>query len=199
MSKVLFIGLYFVAAWAFAAYIKFSDPLAVADEYLIPVSASFGMGLGIFLMAGIIPCIISLIGLLRPSASRPGYNRAALILWPFFGLILGFSIYTAEKFDREQKIKTELGQEFTPSQRTEFVSGVKSLCIKTQRQADINRQLGATDQQITAYCNCYATQVSRVVEMEELRYYARNGKMPETFARKIPAVYQACSASALKK
>jgi hypothetical protein len=66
-------------------------------------------------------------------------------------------------------------------------------------QADLNRQLGVTDKQIVAYCDCYATYVLRVVEMEELRYYARNGKIPETFARKLPAAYQACSSKSLRK
>jgi hypothetical protein len=73
----------------------------------------------------------------------------------------------------------------------------RSSCIKTQQQAEFNRQMGVTDRQITAYCVCYSSYLARVIEMEELRYFARNGRMPESLTHKMPGAYQSCSQAAL--
>jgi hypothetical protein len=106
MSKKNLIGLYFVAACVLGVCIQFSDPLAlVGKKYHEIVSASVGTGIAIFLMAAIVPSIIWLIGLFRPRANRASYNRAALVLWPVFGLVFGLMMMM---YVSEQKIEAEL-------------------------------------------------------------------------------------------
>ena len=193
---VILVVAYFAAACAFTFFIELRDPLATFNSMTasVAIGRALGLALGLFGTAAIIPAIIWSIGRFRPKDARPNYNRAALTLLPVFGVIFAYALERGDRFGREEKITAELGHSaFSPAEQAEFISSVKSGCIKTQQQADLNRQLGVTDRQIVAHCDCYATYVSRVVEMEELRYYARNGKMPETFARKLPAAYQACS------
>jgi hypothetical protein len=99
------------------------------------------------------------------------------------------------QFDREQEIKSEFSRsEFSPTQRDDFVRNFKSGCVETQQQSEFNRQMRITD---AVYCDCSATYVARVVEIDELKYFALNRRMPETFTRKIAAAFQTCNQAAL--
>ena len=197
-----FLGLYLLVAFAFAFLIEYSDPLAFigVDQPLVRIVArTFGKGVSLFAMASIIPGIIWLVSAFRPREKRAGYHYAALILWTLLGIVFAYSQYVAETYDREKQIQAELGKkQLAPDQRQEMRKSAEAGCIKVQRQAEFNRQMGVTDRQISIYCDCYAAYLARVIEIEELRYYATNGRMPESLTRKIPGAYQACSGKALR-
>jgi hypothetical protein len=206
MSKkkgALVIALYFVAACVLGACIQFSDPLAfVGKKYPITqfISASVGAGTTIFLTAAIVPGLIWLIGLFRPRPNRPNYTVAALVLWPIFGMTVTLLMFVGNRADREETIKAEFRDSgFTADQRKEAIISAKSTCIASQKQSSINQGSGITDQQITAYCDCYAGQIAKVVTMEEMRYVARNGQFPESFKDKINQSGATCSRAVLLK
>jgi hypothetical protein len=60
-----------------------------------------------------------------------------------------------------------------------------------------DRQVNITDQQITAYCDCYAVQIVMSVTAEEMGYVVRNHQFSENFKRKIEESGAACSRSVL--
>jgi hypothetical protein len=123
-------------------------------------------------------------------AAAPIYLLGWFAVW--------FWVIPALQFDREQEIKSEFSRsEFSPNQRDDFARNFKLGCVETQQQSEFNRQMGVTDRQIAVYCDCSATHAARVVEIDELKYFALNRRMPETFTRKIAAASQTCNQAAL--
>jgi hypothetical protein len=74
-----------------------------------------------------------------------------------------------------------------------FVRSTQQSCGVAQRQSQINRAAGITDQQIAAYCQCYATAMAKEVTADEIGYMARNGKPSESFRQKADRLLPTCT------
>jgi len=110
----------------------------------------------------------------------------AKTLWSVFGIALAFLIMFDAKPGREKQIRAEVGSyEFVTDQRQELIKSAKSSCINAHKRNPFDRRVNITDQQITAYCNCYAVQIVMPVTAEEMGYVVRNREFSENFKHKI--------------
>jgi hypothetical protein len=113
-------------------------------------------------------------------------------------IALAFSIMFDGNLGREKQIRADVGSyEFVTDQRQELIKRAKSSCINAQKRNPFDRQVNITEQQITAYCNCYAVQIVMSVTAEEMGYVVRNRQFSENFKGKIDESGAACSRSVL--
>jgi hypothetical protein len=198
--------LYYLAALAFAAFMQWSDrfgmmhPINPAHPLWSFWAATVGRASALFVMSGLIPAIILLVGRFRPSERRRAYRKAALYLWLVLGIGTALAMNGGYQFELDQKIEAELGDNTVSSEgQAEMIRDMKISCIGSQKQNLVNRQGGATDQLIRDYCECYAAEVVKVMTMEELRHIARNGQVPTTLKDKIDAAGATCGRTVMFK
>jgi hypothetical protein len=84
-------------------------------------------------------------------------------------------------------------------ERHEFALSAKRSCIVSQEQNAGNRAIGVSTEQIQSFCDCVATGLSGVLDIEEARYFVAHGTAPASFQGKINGMQLKCSVSALRK
>jgi hypothetical protein len=89
--------------------------------------------------------------------------------------------------------------EFRTARRDDFVRQTKQACAASQKQNSLNRQIGVTDAQIGVYCDCYANAISKTVTIDELRYFALNGKAPASMQEKVDQTVPGCTDQAFRR
>jgi hypothetical protein len=203
---VIVILLYYLAALAFAAFMQWSDrfgmmhPINPAHPLWSFWAATVGRASALFVMSGLIPAIILLVGRFRPPHRRSDYRMAGLYLWLVLGIGTAVAMKGGYQFELDQKIEAELGDNtFSSESQAEMISGLKISCIASQKQNPVNRQGGATDQLIRDYCDCYASEIVKVMTGEELRHIARNRQVPTTLKDKIDGTGATCGRTVMLK
>jgi hypothetical protein len=187
---------YFVAALAFGTFIELQKPFSSFNlSNPVFVGRAVGGAGGVFILAGIIPLIVWAFSRFRAqSAGGP------LVLWAILGVIVATLSGVGFNFDLQQKINTELNQfEITGKDRDAFIRDAKIGCMDTQRQSNLNRQVGITDQQIDVYCTCFASGLVNLITRDEMRYIVVNNKQPTSLEEKAARYAPTCRRAAFSK
>lgn len=182
---------YFVAAVAAGFFIEMQKPFAKLE--IMTSATALGAGFGLFVIAGILPLIFWAFGRFRK-------ERAAgpLCAWAIIGIIVGFFSYKGTMFDQDLRVDTWTKQlNLSGKDRDDFVRNANQGCIRTQRQSALNQQIGIFEQQISAYCGCYADALTKVVTADDLRFFAMNGKPSAAMREKIDQILPTCSSAAV--
>jgi hypothetical protein len=150
-----------------------------------------------FIGAGLIPVIVW--AFMRFRAAKAG---GPLVVWGILAvLFMGFS--GAENLYERQEAITKTASNIaslTGGDYDAFVRSARQSCVDGQRKSQINRAGGVTDQQINAYCQCFATAMAKEVTADEVAYLYRNNNSPsESFRQKADRVTPTCSRVALGK
>jgi hypothetical protein len=103
-----------------------------------------------------------------------------------------------DRYNRDQKLNAQLGS-LVGKDRDDFVRQTKLACTASQKQSQLNRQVGVTDAQIGVYCDCYANAISKTVTVDELRYFALNGKAPASMQEKVDQTAPGCTSQAFRR
>jgi hypothetical protein len=183
----LVLAIFFLVAVLFAVLDQMQEPLRQWDAVVI--GKVFGWAIGIFVISGLLPVIGWAFGRFRAANAPPW-----LVIWGLLGVVLAVFSYVGHSYDVEQKIAAFTSQPtLAGKNRDDFVKGAKSSCVASQRQNSLNRQAQVTDQQIDAYCDCFAAELTKAVTVEELRYIVRNGSYPDSIMDKVNQLGTSCS------
>jgi hypothetical protein len=100
---------------------------------------------------------------------------------------------SGNRLDRLDKIET---LDLSSTDRLEFSEGAKRTCISAQRANVLNQKAGITEQQIVAYCRCFAEAFARTITLDEFRYIAKNGTYPQNVRINADNISARCNAAA---
>src|ERR1700733_9644288 len=148
-SRIILSCLYVVAAIAFGLFIEFREPFSTVN--VVTIGHSVGRAASLLAISAVVSVIIWGGSKL---VSRPiGFP---VILWIALGVGGAYLAELGNRVDRDQRIGDATRTlELTDKDRTEFQIGAKQGCVESQRQNDINRKVGVTNEQINTYCTCY--------------------------------------------
>jgi hypothetical protein len=113
-----------------------------------------------------------------------------LILWAIIGLAMAGFNYAGERYDQQQKIANYA---FNEKERDDFVRNGKRSCTMAQQQSDINRKIGATNQQVDVYCTCVIDALSKMISLDEIKQMALTGTTPSSLQEKGLQAAPRCS------
>jgi hypothetical protein len=125
--------------------------------------------------------------------------------WCTLLLVLAVLTWRGTQVQREVEIEQpreieQIGRTaLTGKHRQDFIVGARRGCTETQRQDLLNRQVGVTDAQISAYCDCYANALANHLTPDEIVYYAKSGKPSAATQRKIEDLLPTCTRAAVGK
>ncbi len=147
-----------------------------------------------FIGAGLIPIIVWAFGRFR--ADKAG---GPIMIWGFLAVLVMGLAAAGTLYDRQQAITTTASNiaSLTGGDYDAFVRSTRQSCVENQRKSQINRASGVTDQQITAYCQCFATAMAKEVTADEVAYLYRNNAPSETFRQKADKAAPLCTHLAL--
>jgi hypothetical protein len=195
-TVLLVVSSYFLAALALAVFLEMRKPFAswakLFEAY--PLASIFGAAVGLFLVSGLIPIVVWAFRRFRTEKAR-----GPLYAWFVLLFIFGFIVAYGQSFDLERKIEQIGRTALTGKHRQDFIVAARHGCTKTQRQDPLNRQVGVTDAQISAYCDCYANALANHLTPDEIVYYAKFGKPSATTQRKIEDLLPTCTRAAAGK
>lgn len=183
---------YVVIAMALAAIIMLATP-GIADIRAAALIGDFIGRAGAFLLLpGMIPLIVWAFGRFRA-------ERAAvpLFLWGALAVVLTPLALTGEFYEGDKslaKIPNNIAAFFTSDYDT-FVRVVSNSCNENQRKHPL---AGATDQQVSSFCSCYANALAKQLSPSELKdgLNRREGGLSAAVKEKIERAAPACRQSA---
>jgi hypothetical protein len=192
------LAIYLLVSLAFAMFYQltkipsYSGPHA--DAALI--GGVLGGAAGVFVVAGILPLIVWAFKRFRAEKAA-----APFVIWGLLGIVYMGLATAGTLYDRQQAITTTASNiaSLTGGDYDAFVRSSRQSCIDNQRKSQINRASGVTDQQIIAYCQCFAAAMAKEVTAEEVAYLYRNNAPSETFRQKADKVAPLCTRLALGK
>jgi hypothetical protein len=188
-SRIILSCLYVVAAIAFRSFIEFREPFSTVN--VVTIGHVVGGAAALLAISAVVPVIIWGTSKL---VSRPiGFP---VIVWIALGVGSAYLFELGNRAARDQRIGAF---ELTDKDRTEFQIGAKQGCMNSQRQNDINRKAGVTDEQINTYCTCYADAIGKAITLDELRHAAANGKQADSVQEKAIQIHTGCINVLLQK
>jgi hypothetical protein len=190
---ISFVVGYFLAALAVSLFIEMQKPFAsFSITNPIFVGHVLGGALGIYAMSGAIPIIVWAFFRFRLASAH-----GPLIAWGILFVLAAIATEEGYRFDREQEIKELASKSVLTSRDRDYLGGkLKSGCIERQQQATINGHARATNQQMTAYCDCFANALIRSMTVEEIVGIA-SGKPSASVQAKSDRLGPECSRSTL--
>ncbi|SRR5579885_2525573 len=187
----LIVWLYFCIALVFSIFYHFLEPFPSWGA--AGLGAVFGGAIFLFVASAIVPMIGWAFGRFRLE-----YGPTVLIVWALLEAVLGGFSATGQWYDRDIKITRAVkGIALGGKDREDFLRSARLSCFDRQKNGQLNRQLGVTDQQIVKYCACYADELVKVLTVEDLRQYASVGRASPSMQEKIDRVAPICSRLAL--
>jgi flagellar basal body-associated protein FliL len=185
-NSVLIDCLYIAVAIAFGLYLQLREPFSTLSAFTI--GKGIGIGIGLFAVSAAVPAIIWGIKFTSKATAFP------TIIWIMTGSLLAFVM---ELGDRASNAGGGAAIDLNEKGRNEVWKGAKEGCVSTQRQSNLNRAVGITNQQIETYCTCFADALVKTVTVDEIRYVATNGKQPDSLQDKVLQAGPKCSSVAL--
>jgi hypothetical protein len=74
----------------------------------------------------------------------------------------------------------------------DFIGDFRLSCVQSQRQSQLDRGLNITDQQISSYCKCMVEEMSGEITADEIVYFTKTNKPPESIKNKIDRAAELC-------
>ncbi len=197
MSRKLVFSLivgYFVAALAVSLFIETQKPFAsFSITNAAFLARVLGGAIGIYAMSGAIPVVVWAFFRFRTACAH-----GPLIAWGLLTVLASVLTEEGYRFDREQRIRELASQTLLAGRdRDDFIRAAKLACVERQQQSSLNRQAGATIQQIAAYCDCVIGALARSITIDEVVDMAKNGKPSASLQEKGDRLAPGCSRSVL--
>lgn len=176
---------YFIAAFAFATYLHSLE--------LFPAWNSRGYGLvtggaiALVLFPGIIPLIVWATWRFKAVDAKP-----ILISWAVLGIIFGALSYSGKHIERAEEIADTSSMQVPGKDQEDFIAGMNSSCIQTQKKSAVNRDAGMTDQRIQAYCDCSSKGMADEISIDEVKGLLSR-QIPASVNEKLLQVGKRCS------
>jgi hypothetical protein len=196
MSRTVVGGLfllYFAAMFAFSIFLELQHPLTDLENTYF-VWHAFGRTLPHYAISGILPVVFW-----AGRRFRVDDVNGPLIAWAFLALVYG--VY--EGLENQLGVDAEYRQltnfALSAKERNNFLRSSKTACMGIQRNDATNQKIGVTEEQINAYCECYANNIIKVVTAYELRSVATGGKPAPSFQAKVERVTPTCLNVAFSK
>jgi hypothetical protein len=209
MSKraiVLILAIYLAVAM-FCAVIKILATPEIADWRWGAIIGSFVGTVVVFLfLPGLVPLIYWAF-----RRFRADYAGAPIILWGYVGtffVILLFAGAASDGSIRFALIPQNLGDFFSDARRIsqaassissksskdydDFIEVFRLSCVQSQRQSQLNRGLNIIDQQISSYCKCMVEEMRGEITADEIVYFTKTNKPPESIKNKIDRAAELC-------
>jgi hypothetical protein len=178
--------LYFIATMAFAAYEEMLDPFFKANAR--GIGRIIGEGLLIYAGGAIIPIIGWAVARFRSARAA-----APVFFWLVFSCVLGYFSHVGSAFDRDLKIEKFVGEGLVGKDKEDFMRSTKLACEQQQRRNPTTKQVGISEANIVAYCDCYAAGASEAITKEEMRIMITTQKPPPSVADKATTMGQFCT------
>jgi hypothetical protein len=209
MSKraiVLILAIYLAVAM-FCAVIKILATPEIADWRWGAIIGSFvGTVVAFLFLPGLVPLIYWAF-----RRFRADYAGAPIILWGYVGTLFVILLFAGAASDgsiRFALIPQNLGDFFSDARRIsqaassissksgkdydDFIEVFRLSCVQSQRQIQLNRGLNITDQQILSYCKCMVEEMSGEITADEIVYFTKTNKPPESIKNKIDRAAELC-------
>jgi hypothetical protein len=191
-SIVVVSALYLIAALGFAAFVQLTKPFALSGNYALAgiIGGIIGGGVGTYVVAGLLPMIAWAIMRFRAAKAAGPF-----IAWALLGAVLMVLSAKGTFYDRNEELNRSASNiaSLSGADYYTFVRTTQQSCGVAQRKNQINRAAGITDEQIAAYCQCYATAMAKEVTADEIGYMARNGKPSESLREKADRLSPTCT------
>ncbi len=190
LAIYLLVSLAFSVIFQLTKIPSYSGPHAEAAF----IAAAIGGAAFAFIGAGLVPMIVW--AFMRFRAQKAG---GPFVVWGFLAVVVMGLATAGNLYDRQQAITAAANNiaSLTGGDYDDFVRSTRRSCVDRQRKSQINRASGVTDQQVNAYCQCYATAIAKEVTPEEVAYLYRNNTPSESFRQKAERLAPTCSRLAL--
>jgi hypothetical protein len=172
------LGIYFLAALAFALFRVISNPF-FAGLNGRTLGAAIGGALLLFIGAGLLPSLGW--GLYR---FRPQYAWRTLASWAFIGIVLAYFFEVGARLERDVQVTT--------LSRNLVLSGSKLSCLDSEHANKFRTQVGITEREISLYCGCISEALAASVTSDELTYVATNGQTPHAVQERATEMGRPC-------
>jgi hypothetical protein len=178
---------YLVAAILFAGFEAWLDPLSSSNPAFL-VGHVVGGGVGLYVLAGILPTIIWAFMRFR------GANAGGIfVLWAILAVVMAFFSDYGARYERNEKIANAMPNGvFSGKDRDDFIRSSKLSCAQSQKANPLTPKIGLTDAKIAAYCDCYANGMAASITVDELRTMVTTGKQPSSIVDKATALGSTC-------
>jgi hypothetical protein len=196
MSTRTVVGLYLLAALTFGiVHVWPAGTVITTDSVAAIAGGALGIGTVVFVLSGLIPAVVWIIGHFRPADNRATWRAVALAIWAPMGIVVALLMILGQRANFERSIAAEFGDSNTLSddQRTAFAKGAKAACISDQRKNSLNRAASIADQQINSYCDCTTDYLTRAVTVDDIKHFARYGAPSEAAKEKQTTAAMICS------
>lgn len=122
-------------------------------------------------------------------------RRTSLVYcWAAIGVALIILINNAAASEEDEKLAQAAKDSIAGNSiRDAYVRGAKDGCVA---RIQLNKPAGmSTQQQIVAYCECYANNLVKLITAEDFIYQAKNKKLPAGFQEKAAQAGAVCRAA----
>jgi hypothetical protein len=178
---------YLAVALAFAAFLESTNP-GPSIFITARISGAIGNGLAPFALAAILPLLIWAV--FRFKAARA---RGPIFAWGILEIFVLYLTYRGEMASRKDRIEAAMPTTSLSDQgREDFINNAANACVRRQTDSAINKEVGITAHQISAFCRCYAESLLGLSTIEELQYFAQNGSAPSGFEPKVQQAAAKC-------
>jgi hypothetical protein len=169
------LAVYLFVALVFGFFQTFIDHSANDLRPAAWIGGTLGGTLGLLIIAGILPLLLWAFQRFRvEKADGP------LAVWGILGVIL-IVLYSAGTLQDRQDAIGDLTSNLASLFDSDYgalVRGINRSCVDTQRKSQINRQASITEQQIHAYCQCYADAMGKGLTADDVANVAKNSDRP---------------------
>ena len=121
-----------------------------------------------------------------------------LFFWLLISGVLAYFSYEGAAAERKLKLeKFASNGGLVGREKDDFLTSTKQGCEARQRSSPLTKRVDISDAKIAAYCDCYAQGMAEAMTIDELRYFATNGKASITVNDKAATLGTFCSEQVL--
>jgi hypothetical protein len=177
-SISFFLGIYFLAALAFAFFRVLSNPFFAGLD--IPtLGEAIGGALLLFLGAGLLPVLRWILDRFRPQDAWQ-----TLASWAFIGVATAYFIEVGARLERDVQVTT--------LSKNLIVSDSKLSCLDSEHASRFRTEIGITERQISLYCGCVSEALAASTTSDELTNIATNGQVPQAIRERAAEMGRPC-------
>jgi hypothetical protein len=175
----LLIGLYLLAALACSIFRVVSSPFfstlnAAAVVHVIDGALLLMIGAGL-------PALL----LWAFYRFRPRNATLPMLCWVFIGIAFAFFTEMGVRLERDVQVSI-LAKNLT-------LSDAKLSCLDGQHANKFRSEVGITDREISAYCNCVSEATASSITPDDVTFIATNGKAPPPLQERAVQLGRPCN------